>query len=150
MRRTTAEASHRYGSAWKSHFCAAQAAARTAARRERFSQSWSFCLARRRSSLWGTQGKSSRRYLFILGIFTLLSVAKALRSGRRSNCKSRYHFRTFFALRSVWGTGGIAGMGKPFGAFCALSGGGIYSISGFENKLYLFRALYCISRADSV
>ena len=41
---------------------------------------------------------SSRRCLFILGIFTLLSVAKASRSGRRSNCKSRYHFRAFFAL----------------------------------------------------
>lgn len=41
---------------------------------------------------------SSRRCLFILGIFTLLSVAKALRSVRQSNCKSRYHFRTFFAL----------------------------------------------------
>lgn len=40
---------------------------------------------------------SSRR-LLILGIFTLLSVAKALRSGRRSNCKSRYHFRVLFAL----------------------------------------------------
>lgn len=46
--------------------------------------------------------------------------------------------------------GRYCGMGKPFGAFCVLSGGGICSISGFENKLYLFRALYCISRADSV
>lgn len=49
----------------------------------------------------------------------------------------------------LW-NGWYCGTGKPFGAFCALSGGGIYSISGFENKLYLFRALYCISRADSV
>ena len=40
----------------------------------------------------------SRRCLLILGIFTLLSVAKASRSGRRSNCKSRYHFRVLFAL----------------------------------------------------
>ena len=46
--------------------------------------------------------------------------------------------------------GRYCGMGKPFGAFFALSGGNIYSISGFENKLHLFRALYCISRADSV
>ena len=48
------------------------------------------------------------------------------------------------------GTGGIAVWVSPFGAFSVLSGGGICSISGFENKLYLFRALYCISRADSV
>ena len=41
---------------------------------------------------------SKRRCLLILGIFTLLSVAKVLRSGRRSNCKSRYQFRDIFAL----------------------------------------------------
>ena len=45
---------------------------------------------------------------------------------------------------------GLAVWVSPFGAFCALSGGGIYSISEFENKLHLFRAMYCISRADSV
>ena len=46
---------------------------------------------------------SSRRCLFILGIFTLLSVAKASRSGRRSNCKYRYHFRAFSALYAPFG-----------------------------------------------
>lgn len=46
---------------------------------------------------------SSRRCLSILGIFTLLSVAKASCSGRRSNCKSRYHFRAFPALCAPFG-----------------------------------------------
>ena len=60
------------------------------------------------------------------------------------------NFGIFSLCKLSLGNGRHCGMGKPFGAFCALSGGGICSISGFENKLYLFRALYCISRADSV
>ena len=60
------------------------------------------------------------------------------------------NFGIFSLCKLRLGNGRYCGMGKPFGAFCALSGGVIYSISGFENKLHLFRALYCISRADSV
>ena len=59
-------------------------------------------------------------------------------------------FGFFSPCAPIYGTGGIAVRVSLFGAFCVLSGGGIYSISGFENKLYLFRALCCISRADSV
>ena len=46
--------------------------------------------------------------------------------------------------------GRYCGMGKSLRRVLCAFGRGIYSISGFENKLYLFRALYCISRADSV
>ena len=46
--------------------------------------------------------------------------------------------------------GRYCGMGKPFRRVLCVFGRGICSISGFENKLYLFRALYCISRANSV
>ena len=42
------------------------------------------------------------------------------------------------------------GMGKSLRRVLCAFGRGICSISGFENKLHLFRALYCISRADSV
>ena len=60
-------------------------------------------------------------------------------------------WRSNLILKKIVPVGVLSAMaGASFGAFCALSGGGIYSISGFENKLYLFRALYCISRADSV
>ena len=46
--------------------------------------------------------------------------------------------------------GRYCGMGKSLRRVLCAFGRGIYSISGFENKLYLFRALYCISRANSV
>ena len=46
--------------------------------------------------------------------------------------------------------GRYCGMGKSLRRVLRAFGRGIYSISGFENKLYLFRALYCISRANSV
>ena len=82
---------------------------------------------------------SKRRCLLILDIFTLLSVAKALRSGRWSNCKSRYHFRVLFALCAPFMERVVLRVRVSlFGAFCALSGGSICSISGFENKLYIF------------
>ena len=42
------------------------------------------------------------------------------------------------------------GMGKSLRHVLCAFGRGICSISGFENKFYLFRALYCIFRADSV
>ena len=48
------------------------------------------------------------------------------------------------------GNGWCCGMGKSLRRVLCAFGRGIYSISGFENKLYLFRALYCISRANSV
>ena len=48
------------------------------------------------------------------------------------------------------GNGQYCGMGKSLRRVLCAFGRGIYSISGFENKLYLFRALYCISRANSV
>lgn len=51
--------------------------------------------------------------------------------------------------------GRYCGMGKSLRrVLCAFGKGHLLhfwtSTSGFENKLYLFRALYCISRADSV
>ena len=46
--------------------------------------------------------------------------------------------------------GRYCGMGKSLWRVLCAFGRGICSVSGFENKLYLFRALYCISRADSV
>ena len=46
--------------------------------------------------------------------------------------------------------GRYAGMGQPPRRVLCAFGRGICSVSEFENKLYLFRALYCISRADSV
>ena len=52
------------------------------------------------------------------------------------------------ALRS--GNRWYCGMGKSLRRVLCVFGRGICSISGFENKLHLFRALYCISRADSV
>ena len=48
------------------------------------------------------------------------------------------------------GNGWCCCMGKCLRRVLCAFGRGICSVSGFENKLYLFRALYCISRADSV
>ena len=67
---------------------------------------------------------SSRRCLLILGTFTLLSVAKASRSGRRSNCKYRYHFRAFSALYAPFGERAVFAVWvSPFGAFWRFWGG---------------------------
>ena len=46
--------------------------------------------------------------------------------------------------------GRYCGMGESLRRVLCVFGRGICSISRFENKLYLFRALYCISRADSI
>ena len=46
--------------------------------------------------------------------------------------------------------GRYCGMGKSLRRVLCAFGRGICSVSGFENKLYYFRALYCISRADRV
>ena len=51
-------------------------------------------------------------------------------------------------LRSA--NGRYCGMGKSLRRVLCAFGRGICSVSEFENKLYLFRALYCISRANGV
>ena len=59
-------------------------------------------------------------------------------------------FGLFLPCTLHLGNGWYCGMGKSLRRVLCVFGRGICSISGFENKLYLFRALYCISRADSV
>ena len=59
-------------------------------------------------------------------------------------------FGLFLPCTLHLGNGWYCGMGKSLRRVLCVFGRGICSISGFESKLYLFRALYCISRADSV
>ena len=59
-------------------------------------------------------------------------------------------FGLFLPCTLRLGNGRYCGIGKSFRRVLCVFGRGICSISGFENKLHLFRALYCISRADSV
>ena len=60
------------------------------------------------------------------------------------------NFGLFLPCTLHLGNGWYAGMGKYLRRVLCAFGSGVCSVSEFENKLYLFRALYCISRADSV